>query len=1021
MHHAPGRFRTPANRHRRVIHRAVLTTCAVFGTCLLVDAPASAEETPLSVIVTFGPDLDPSESAAQLEERGIDVEAILDEALDGAVITVTTSEMNDLRADPTIEAIHQDLPVGIFDEVQSESSFPATAASWGLDRIDQRRLPLSGTYSPSGTGRGVRVFVLDTGVRATHSEFNGRVVDGVSIIPDGRGTDDCHSAGHGTHVAGTIGGQSFGVAPEVTIVPVRVLDCGGVGSMFGVIEGLEFVIASLREGETAIANLSLGGVQYQLLDEAIARATAAGVVVVAAAGNSNRDACSTSPAAAPSAITVGATTSEDTRAVYSNTGRCLDLFAPGNLIRSSSNTSDGDSKTLSGTSMAAPHVAGAAAILASQGRTAHEIITLLPSTATPGSVTDQGEGSPNRLLFIGEGEGLQVVPPSSPRGRLGEMFDMTLDAAGGSEPYSWSLLDGVLAPGLVLNEGGRITGIPSQAGRFEVTVEVSDAIGTSSSGSLAIVIQSGLSIDTRSLPNARTGVSYDARVTATNGYGNRIWTLMSGSLPSGLVLDEAGRISGTPQHGGKSHFVVRVMDELEESSQVEISIDVTSPLMIQPLTLPASRVHLPFQLDVMAEGGVHPYTWSVVDGSLPPGVSIADLGSASGRVKGSPTQVGSFDATLQVRDAEGYTATMPLSLIVRDWAEISTESLTKGRVGVLYEADLVAAGGLEPHTWSILEGSLPTGLNLSETGRLSGTAQQAGAFEITVGIRDADGFATNRRLQISIEEELSVTTDSYLVAAAGSAYRSTLSASGHGGPYTWSIASGRLPSPLKLSASGAISGTPRSVATSTFTVRVTDPMGRTSTKTMTLKVVPKLTISTSALPSAMVGVPYTAQVQASGGVPHVEVRFHSGSLTPGLFSTSGEISASDIQGTPTQAGSYNVTFVATDAHGAKVTKTLKLQVAPAAKPQAFAKKTAANGTRGQVSLSWGMAPGADRYEVCVSTKSGSCPVWISVGASLSYSAVDLTPRRTYHWQVRAINTNGTTEANRGSWGRFTPR
>ena len=282
------------------------------------------------------------------------------------------------------------------------------APSWGQDRIDQTALPLNGRIAAPLDGAGVSAYIIDTGVLGDHDEFGSRVQAGYDAVSGTDGTSDCN--GHGTHVAGTVAGTTFGVAPAAAIVPVRVLDCSGSGSTSGVIAGINWVTANHQAGVPAVANMSLGGSYSPALNAAVRSAVADGITFAVAAGNSNADACDASPASEPAAVTVGATTSTDARASYSNFGSCLDIFAPGSGILSASSASTSGSRALSGTSMASPHVAGAAALLlsGSPSATPQAVTTALTQGATANVVNDV-VGSPNRLLNISSG-----VAPSPP-------------------------------------------------------------------------------------------------------------------------------------------------------------------------------------------------------------------------------------------------------------------------------------------------------------------------------------------------------------------------------------------------------------------------------------------------------------------------------------------------------------------------------------------------------------------------------------------------------------------------------
>ncbi|WP_430780669.1 S8 family serine peptidase [Actinoplanes sp. G11-F43] len=305
----------------------------------------------------------------------------------GFHLNATSSEARRLAADPSVDYVEQDARITTAD-----------APAWGLDRMDQRALPLSGTYTHRPAA-GITAYVIDTGIRTTHQEFGGRASSGWDFVDQDATADDCN--GHGTHVAGTIGGATHGVARDVNLVGLKVLGCDGSGAYSDFIAAIDWVTAHAQK--PAVANMSLGGPLNRALNAAVQRSIASGVTYTIAAGNEDRNACKASPAATPEAITVGAVDAFDARAPFSNWGRCLDLFAPGVEIESAGRASDSAVKTMSGTSMAAPHVAGAAALVlaAHPDWTPAQVRADLIDNAGTGLVTGAGKGSPNRLLYTG--------------------------------------------------------------------------------------------------------------------------------------------------------------------------------------------------------------------------------------------------------------------------------------------------------------------------------------------------------------------------------------------------------------------------------------------------------------------------------------------------------------------------------------------------------------------------------------------------------------------------------------------
>ncbi len=308
--------------------------------------------------------------------------------INGYESAMTEAQAKRLAASPDVAYVEQNQEVSLLATQNN--------ATWGLDRIDQRNRPLSTTYTYPTTASNVTAYIIDTGIKYTHNDFGGRARFGYDAV--GSGGVDC--TGPGTHVAGTVGGNTYGVAKAVRLVGVRVLSCTGSGTTAGVIAGVNWVTNNAVK--PAVANMSLGGGVSTTLDNAVANSINSGVTYALAAGNSNANACNSSPSRVGAAITVGSTTSTDARSSFSNYGTCVDIFAPGSSITSAWYNSNTATNTISGTSMAAPHVAGAAALVLSRntGLSPAQVRDSLVTNATTGVVTSPGTGSPNRLLFV---------------------------------------------------------------------------------------------------------------------------------------------------------------------------------------------------------------------------------------------------------------------------------------------------------------------------------------------------------------------------------------------------------------------------------------------------------------------------------------------------------------------------------------------------------------------------------------------------------------------------------------------
>ncbi len=413
------------SRRRLAAVSATAVAALAFGTVSALPAGA-AEPAPSGVIQNAGApgavkgsyivtlresaaDAGSTAGKALAAEYGAKIRKTYSAALNGYSVQLSEAQARKFAADPAVVSVVQNR---VFTATATQPNPP----SWGLDRIDQRALPANRSYTyPDTAGEGVTAYIIDTGVRITHSDFGGRASYGYDAIDNDNTAQDGN--GHGTHVAGTVAGTAHGVAKKARIVGVRVLDNSGSGTTEQVVAGIDWVTRNAVK--PAVANLSLGGGVDPALDTAVRNSIASGVTYAIAAGNDGANASNYSPARVTEAITVGSTTSTDARSSFSNYGTVLDIFAPGSSITSSWNTGDAATNTISGTSMATPHVAGAAALYLAANRTATpaQVSTALTTAATSGVVGSPGTGSPNRLLYVG---GTDTPPP-------GKKFENTAD------------------------------------------------------------------------------------------------------------------------------------------------------------------------------------------------------------------------------------------------------------------------------------------------------------------------------------------------------------------------------------------------------------------------------------------------------------------------------------------------------------------------------------------------------------------------------------------------------------------
>jgi hypothetical protein len=511
---------------------------------------------------------------------------------------------------------------------------------------------------------------------------------------------------------------------------------------------------------------------------------------------------------------------------------------------------------------------------------------------------------------------------------LGKPYSTSVDATGGTGAFTWSVSGGSLPPGLSLDPtSGGITGTATKRGTYTFSAHLADAGPPTqfATAKLTVKVVRQLAVTTSSLPGGTVGTTYSQPLAAVGGTPAYTWSVSpgTGSLPAGLRLNrKTGVISGQPTSAGVSNFVVQVTDAAapSQSSTESLSISVVNPLTLTTLTLPTAVLDSPYTNTLAAFGGAQPYTWSVVTGTLPAGLTLSP---GSGTISGTPTALGQTTITIQVTDSKepSLAVTRSFVLNVVDGFGSTTSSLADGKVGQAYSAQLSATGGVTPYVWS-LTGTLPPGLTLSPSGAISGTPTSTGIFPFTAQIVDSSSppLSVNASLSITVVSPLRITTKALREAVTGIGYNVTVGAVGGTGPYSWSILSGSLPRGLTLSPdTGAISGTALTTGTSTFTISVADsdtPTAHTASLSTSILVVKPITFSEPNPPDGVVGLPYQALTpnHVTGGSGAYTWSITSGSPPAGLSLDTGTGAISGSISGEAALGPANFTITVADAN-----------------------------------------------------------------------------------------------------------
>ncbi len=601
---------------------------------------------------------------------------------------------------------------------------------------------------------------------------------------------------------------------------------------------------------------------------------------------------------------------------------------------------------------------------------------------------------------------ITVTTSSLPTATVGTAYSQTFGVSGGTTPYTWAVSSGTLPAGLALSSAGVLSGTPTagNAGGTNVTFTVTDKYGCQQSTTLNLQVCPVVSLSPTTLTAPTVGTAYSQTITATGGSASYAYTLASGTLPTGLTLSGAGVISGTPTNVTSATFTVKATDANGCPGTRAYTLAAVCPtITVTPTTVPDSFIGTAYSQTLTASGGTASYTWAVSSGTLPAGLTL----STGGVISGTPTTTNAagVNVTFRATDTYGCQGTAVISIQVCPVINVSPATLTTATQGAAYSQPLTASGGASAYSYAISSGTLPAGLTLSGAGVISGTptASNGSGTTLTFLVTDANGCQASFIRTLQVCPVITLSPSTLTAPVVGTAYSQTITASGGSGSYTYTLASGTLPTWATLSSSGVFSGTPTSTAAATFTVRATDGNLCAGTLSYTVTpVCPAISITPTSLTKGTVGTAYSQALAASGGIaPYGTWTITSGTLPAGLTLSA---STGVISGTPTAAASplATVTVRVNDANGCQGSQAVTLQICPVI---TLAPSTPATGIVGTAySQTITASGGAAAYTFALA--SGTLPPGLSLNTSTGVVNGTPTTQISSNVTLRATDANG---------------